>query len=376
MARWDLTLSKRFSFLFLLCLLICLFAANISASPLDDSFIAGYATSVLEHEFNLKHPFIIVRDGAVILRSVDIQGIDHDKVISALKNIKGVSDVKILTEETKGIYPENAQISENEDTQEIELPKAHRLELLSKPLFAPLIADPRWPHFSASYQYYKNDKELESVGSTSFGETFVLHTGDAPFDGHWQLGIQASVFAVFDLDAQSKDLINADYWVGFPISYQTGDLSGLLRIFHQSSHLGDEYLLRNRIERVNLSYESVDLKLSYDINDYLRAYGGSGYIFNREPSSLKPWSTQIGFELKDRRAYLRGALRPVAGVDIKNWQENNWDADLSIRIGVQMEKAFAAKTQLMLEYFNGHSPNGQFYERPIESYGLGIHFYF
>jgi hypothetical protein len=34
------------------------------------------------------------------------------------------------------------------------------------------------------------------------------------------------------------------------------------------------------------------------------------------------------------------------------------------------------KVQLMLEYFRGLSPHGQFYDRRIEYLGIGAHFYF
>src|SRR2546429_8496104 len=94
--------------------------------------------------------------------------------------------------------------------------------------------------------------------------------------GWWEVGVQAGVFAVFDLDAFSKDLVNADYLVAFPLSYRYADFSAMLRVFHQSSHLGDEFLLRTKTNRVNLSYESVDLKLSYDFGDLVRVYGGTG----------------------------------------------------------------------------------------------------
>ncbi|MDP3283731.1 MAG: DUF1207 domain-containing protein, partial [Desulfobacterales bacterium] len=43
-------------------------------------------------------------------------------------------------------------------------------------LFDPLMADPRWPHFSVAYQSYINDDELKTVGATSFGETFPLYS--------------------------------------------------------------------------------------------------------------------------------------------------------------------------------------------------------
>jgi hypothetical protein len=32
--------------------------------------------------------------------------------------------------------------------------------------------------------------------------------------------------------------------------------------------------------------------------------------------------------------------------------------------------------QLLIEYYNGKSPNGQFLNESIEYYGVGAHFYF
>ncbi len=248
-----------------------------------------------------------------------------------------------------------------------------------KRLFSPLIADPRWPHFSASYQYYMDDEELESVGATSFGETFGIFRGDNFLNGLWQLNIQAGVFAIFNLDADSNDLVNADYWVGFPFSCRWDGFSTIFRIFHQSSHLGDEYLLRNRVDRVNLSYEALDLKLSYEPWKWLRVYGGGGYLIRHEPDDLEPASLQYGLELRSPQTWMGRHVRPLIGVDIQEWEENDWDSDISIRGGLQFEGqegGAGSRFQIMIEYYTGNSPHGQFYERDIESLGIGIHYYF
>jgi len=34
------------------------------------------------------------------------------------------------------------------------------------------------------------------------------------------------------------------------------------------------------------------------------------------------------------------------------------------------------KLQILLEYFGGHSPNGQFYKDKVEYIGIGTHFHF
>jgi len=245
-------------------------------------------------------------------------------------------------------------------------------------LFKPLTADPRWPHFSFAYHHYLDDDRLESVGATSFGESLGFYRNRAPFDGQWQVGIQAGVFAIFDLDADSNDLINADYWIGIPLSYRAGPVSALLRLYHQSSHLGDEFLLRSRTDRVNLSYEGVDLKLSLAPVSWARIYAGGGYLLRTDPDDLEPWSGQAGFELTSRRAYAGGLLRPVGALDAQFWEETDWNTDLSIRGGLQVESEVTADhmVQLLAEYYNGHSPNGQFYDRKVEYVGLGVHFYF
>ena len=108
-----------------------------------------------------------------------------------------------------------------------------------------------------------------------------------------------------------------------------------------------------------------------------RFYAGGGYIFHKEPSGLDPWSTQAGLEFRSPRLWLNGSLRPVAGIDVQNRQESNWSTDVSARAGIQFENPdfLSRKLQLLFGYYNGKSPNGQFYESNIEFFSLGLHFF-
>src|SRR5262249_6925912 len=150
-------------------------------------------------------------------------------------------------------------------TEKPEEPDA--LQLLPRvELFDPMFADPRQPHFSASYMWYLDDPELNHVGRATFGETFALLGGDLGFM-RWEFGFLGGVFSIFDLDSASYDLLNTDFRAGPTLSARRNAVSAQLRLYHQSSHLGDEFLLRsaaNRASRVNLSYEGVDLLVSYD----------------------------------------------------------------------------------------------------------------
>lgn len=363
-------------------LLIPLFIVLLSFQPSfasSDDYIRGYAEAVLVKQFNKAPESLTVDDGVITVLLKGIQRPMKERIQNELYQIDGVKLVVITASPASAsdtLSYSETDPSRMKDTNEKD--QAGISFFGKKRLFEPLIADPRWPHFSIAYQFYIDDDELKNVGSTTFGETLPFYSDIAPFGGEWQIGLQASVFALFDLDAASHDLINADYWVGIPLSYSRDVFSAIFRLFHQSSHLGDEFLLRSRIERVNLSYEALDFKASYNLNESFRGYAGSGFIIRREPDDLKRWSLQYGFEFRGPRAYFDNTLKPVAGADFQNREESDWNVDISLRSGIEIEseKMFWNRLHLMLEYFYGFSPNGQFYDRRIEYLSLGTHFYF
>jgi hypothetical protein len=198
-------------------------------------------------------------------------------------------------------------------------------------LFAPLLADPRWPHFSAAYQSW-HASEFEQVGSVSFGESFTLYRTALGEQAQIDFGVQAAVFAIFDLAQPSFDLVNADYQVAPVIAVRSGPLAALLRLEHQSSHLGDEYLLGSDIDRINLSFETIDLLLSVQANEALRLYGGGGYVAHSD-TPLDRWVTQAGAEWLGSMRF--GAAQPLVAVDVQSKEYTGWTVDLSVRAGLK-----------------------------------------
>ena len=339
-----------------------------AASP-SDAWLEGYAAAVLERDLGLTVPSLRAANGVLTLSASDLSPAMRARVLSALTTIRGVTRVEIVEGPTPPPAPET--------TTALQVLAEWQTGLLpGGTLFRPLIADPRWPHFAASYQRYRHDRQLGDAAAVSFGESLTLYR-DRLAGVWWDVGIQAGVFAVFDLDAASKDLVNADYLVGIPLSLRSEDWSVMLRLFHQSSHLGDEFLLRVRPQRLNLSYESLDAKVSREFGDVLRLYGGAGYLFDQEPASLQPWSIQYGAELISPWPGRAAGWRPIGAVDLQHREQNHWSADFSARVGVQLDGVLASRNlQLLIEYFRGRSTNGQFYREQIEYLGLGAHFHF
>ena len=103
---------------------------------------------------------------------------------------------------------------------------------------------------------------------------------------------------------------------------------------------------------------------------------GSEYILHKEPSDLEEWTVQYGAELQTSPwKWYPLSVRYVAGIDVKNQEEGDWEPNISVRTGFQFEKTEFPNTnvKILFEYFNGRSPNGQFYDQTIEYWGVGIH---
>lgn len=350
-------------------LLFALFLPRPAAAtgPTSDQFITGYATAVLKRDFQISAEFLRVEHGVIYIQGLEASDTVSDKIKTSLSSIEGVRKVVITKEGDVVALGEKPEIKTEVN---VFLPR----DLL----FASLLADPRWPHFSVSYQQHSNN-DLEKVGSATFGETFSIYRFAGPWNSQMEIGLQAGVFSIFDLDSDSHDLVNADYLVALPLSLKKNNFSAMMRVFHQSSHLGDEYVLREDTgDRINFSYEGYDTLLSYNFPFGFRLYGGGGYLFDRTPSELDPWIAQGGVEFNSPVAWLNGSIRPIAAVDIQSRESNDWDTDVSLRAGIQLENPdfLSRKLKIMFEYYKGSSPNGQFYIRDEEEYfGIGLHFF-
>ncbi len=365
MSFWPMTLA--------LIVVVSLLVENPAWSqPVTDEYISGFAAAILQHEFKVVDSTLQVHNGVVTIRAQSLSGINHDKVRRALSSIAGVQEVVIIEGE------EIATSSSSDQGVLVDIPKRESSFLPRGLLFAPLHADLRWPHFSTAYREYRTNN-LTSAFAGNFGETFALYRNRAPFNGQWEFVLQAGVFSVFDLSAASLDLVNADYNVGILTAYRSGNFSGLMRLHHQSSHLGDEFLLSHpQIRRVNLSYEELDMKLSYEWFSWLRTYGGAGYFVHRDPTNVGPITTQWGVELTSPVALFNGSIRPIAYSDIQINERSNWAIAHSMMAGLLFENASIGnrKLQLLAEYFAGPAPDGQFYAHHAQWFGAGLHFYF
>jgi hypothetical protein len=246
-------------------------------------------------------------------------------------------------------------------------------------LFAPLAADLRWPKFTLGYNYYFGDSDLTHAGSAEAGASIaIVQKKSSRRLGAWEIGFQGGIFAVFDLAAPSSDLINADYLGGITFSYAFDSLVLFARYMHQSSHLGDEFLLNNDVERINFSFEEIAVLASYDPRAWARVYGGAAVIVRSDPSNLGRWSLQFGSELRPVTAKTKRRLQLLVAVNLQCWQESDWIPDASIVSGLTLDPIGESsyRVDFLLRYYIGRSPNGQFFTERIQTLGPAVQLYF
>jgi len=245
-------------------------------------------------------------------------------------------------------------------------------------LFAPLAADPRWPKFTLGYTHYFGDSQFAHIGNADAGASIAIVQKNARRRGAWELGFQGGIFAIFDFAAPSSDLVNADYLGGLTFTYAFDSFALMARIVHQSSHLGDEYLLNNQVQRINLSFENLDVLVSYVPRDWARVYGGAAVMVRVDPSNLDRWSLQAGAEFRPVTAKTKRRLQLLLAVNLQSWQQNDWVPDASFVAGATLDPIGESsyRVDFLLRYYIGRSPNGQFFTDRIQTFGPAVQLYF
>jgi hypothetical protein len=260
-------------------------------------------------------------------------------------------------------------------------------------VFRPILADQREPRFYADYRRvhfrFTNADSLSEGHGQDINASMVAFGGEFGLWGRRQPrgcdGLQVSlfgvVFAQFNLDSKSFDLLNSDYLVGPMVTYRSGRFSGRARFFHQSSHLGDEFLLNyaiaHGVERRNLSFEVLDLIVSLE-DTWWRIYGGGGLVaFSSKDPDLTstPGIAEGGFELRSPRpwSWRNSSLTPLFGASFSTLQATGWSVNGSFEAGVEWSRAGAnQRVRALVVAQRGAFPFSQFFFEKTENLGLQL----
>ncbi|MGE0198631.1 MAG: DUF1207 domain-containing protein [Simkaniaceae bacterium] len=343
----------------------------------EDAYLEGYIQALVNSHYYEFDVLVYVENGDVYLYNLPKNALIRNSII---RFVKDVPEVKSVTPVEK--FPEKKL--EKIEKREVK-PQIKGIWFPQQTvLYAPMVANPRETIYSAAYHIGDHIMGTKSI-AVSLGDDFPIFRwrNVFPWRGDLQIDIQAGIWSVFKMgvhyNGEISELINTDYLVGFPLSYAVDKWAFRLRVYHVSSHLGDEYLVHNPgVERVNPSMEAIDFFISYQVNSALRLYVGPGWVFHSDktypitPPLYIEWGGEVrllGYKSFYHKLYGTAFL----AIYIRNWQVNHWNLDGTYMAGYEWSKlqGVGRKMRLFVDYHRGYS-EGQFFKDRTSYTGFGL----
>jgi hypothetical protein len=247
--------------------------------------------------------------------------------------------------------------------------KQPRLKLFpaANEVFPRLLADPRQVQLSASY-YRLRGRDISDVG---LGHSWGLGRwrGGPQQSMLWELDVEGMAYSRFHVKGGVNEFETVDFVANLPLTMRRGDVSFKGTLFHESSHLGDDYIRRTGRTGFRYSTEGVRLLAALEPHRMVRAYAGGSYLLHAVPV-MEKGTLQAGAELMsdDLGWTKRLPIRAFAGQDVQ-WRERvGWNPDSRTVAGLKFGiKDGTRALRVQAGHFRGHSPFSQFF-REREQY--------
>lgn len=346
-----------------------------------DPYLEGYIQALVDVHFYEYRVIVTVKDHHVYLANLPSNELIAESIVSFVRDLPGVKSVVVqpLSEKEKA---ERTQYTEQPRVNGIWFPQ-------STVIYQPQIADPREPMYSAAFRY--GDRVVGKLAAAvALGDDFPLFRWRDVFRWHgdMQIGIQGAIWAVFNYahvphnrTHELCELVNTDYFLGIPLTYGFDRWSFRTRLYHISSHLGDEFIVDHPsylYKRKNPSYEAIEFMTSYQFSGHLRTYFGPGIILHSDNSfPMKTFYVKYGAELRilGKKLYYHQLYgTPFLAIHLENWQVRNWNLDLFIKTGYELSKlqGIGRKMRVFLDYHHGYSYEGQFFLKKTQYGEIGF----
>jgi hypothetical protein len=336
------------------------FVEEVSVSQQhQDKYLEAYIQGLLDARFSKYSVAVTVRNGQVLLSRLPKDAPKAQKIVKYVKKFSAGASVTELSQDIATTDPAEFEEITRHAHKGIWFPQ-------STVLYPTEVANPRHIAFSGS-QRFRDSVGGQNASAVSFGDQFPMYrwANMWKWRGDLQLEIEAGVFAVFKHHGSTSTMQNADYYAGIPLSYAVGPWAHQLRVYHISSHLGDEFMKKHRhCHRRNKSFEALDFSTSYQVTDAIRVYGRTGAIVHSDSEMrLKPFYFEYGTEARIwRHNFTQLYGQPFFATYFRNAQEHGFYWDQSYALGYEWGKiqGFGRKVRCYLQYYTGHSQDGQF----------------
>lgn len=183
------------------------------------------------------------------------------------------------------------------------------------------------------------------------------------------LGFGSQAYGRFSLDDSKSALISLDWVAGLNTTALLGPWSLTLQLYHESSHLGDEYANHFEVGRLDWTREVVAGWASYGSGDW-RITGGASYVLDDGLSLPRP-AAALGIDFRGNRRRAR-TVEPVIGLYTEATSATHWRLSNSAKLGVAFAGQRAPRLGLALIAHDGLSTQRQFFRENSQYIGLEL----
>jgi hypothetical protein len=238
-------------------------------------------------------------------------------------------------------------------------------------LFPPLQADPSELQFGFQFGFPVSHDGIAQIDAGDYLGIYRWALGNV---GALQLNVGGAVNSRFDA-TPSHNLQVVDYYGNVPLDLRIGSFSARSMFYHDSSHLGDDYLRENHMEDANSSWNALREILSLQACKALRLYGGYTWAVDTKPAWSGRQAVQGGAEIYFNTAE-HGFWHPYWANDLQAWQRSNWDATWVSQLGFKTGDSFSKGRGIsyFIQYKAGPRSEGQFYPNKETIWGAGLKF--
>jgi hypothetical protein len=238
-------------------------------------------------------------------------------------------------------------------------------------LFAPLQADPSELNFSFQFGFPVSHTSIARIDVGDYLGIYRWALGDV---GALQLNVGGSINTRFDATA-AHNLQVIDFYGNVPLDLHIGWFTSRSLFYHDSSHLGDDYLRDTGLVSQNNSWEAWREILSAQVSKAFRIYGGYQQAIHTKPEWSGRRAVQGGAEIYFNTSD-KSFWHPYWANDLQAWARSNWDLTWISQFGFKTGDKFSNGRGIsyFVQYKAGPRSEGQFYQNKETIWGAGLKF--
>ncbi len=213
----------------------------------------------------------------------------------------------------------------------------------------------------------------EQEGDVAVGESFptlALKRGPDPLI----LDFGVEVYGRFSLDDPKTAQISSDWTTGFTLHTTRKAWEFALQVYHESSHLGDEYANTFHASRIDWTREVLSAWVGYQAGRWRFMVGGSRVLIDE--LKLPPWMGAAGVDFRAGSFSVLGErLVPIAGLYVDGMSATDWRISSNAKLGLAISgNRQGRELRLSLVRHSGLSTQRQFFRNASRYFGVEIEF--